>query len=319
MSALKRHLPWLGFVAKLAITAGLLAYLLAKVDIGPVLRQIGAMSPLSALGAELVLGVQLVLLGVRWQLVNRVVGAPLRFGQAMRLSLIGHFSNQVLPSGLAGDAVRAWLVSREGMHLGRAVRGIVSDRIVGLLVLVLIVAATVLAWPALASRRLPDDDAFRAVSIAGLASLVALYLLGARVARLLARFRLTHGLAKVTGDLHGVLHAGAVSVAIVALAAIVHVLNVVAIALCAQGMRIDLDFGAALTIVPAVMLVSLAPVSFAGWGVREGAMAVGLGLLGVATRDALAVSVAFGVLQIVLGVPGAVLWLAGRRAAAGEA
>ena len=50
---------------------------------------------------------------------------------------------------------------------------------------------------------------------------------------------------------------------------------------CARGLRIDLDFGAALVIVPAVMLVSMAPISFAGWGVREGAMIVGLGLAGI--------------------------------------
>jgi len=59
----------------------------------------------------------------------------------------------------------------------------------------------------------------------------------------------------------------------------------------------------------------MAPISFAGWGVREGATIVGLGLLGIAATDALAVSVAFGCLQLVLGVPGGALWLA-RRAPA---
>jgi uncharacterized membrane protein YbhN (UPF0104 family) len=62
------------------------------------------------------------------------------------------------------------------------------------------------------------------------------------------------------------------------------------------------------------MLVTMAPISFAGWGVREGAMIVGLGLAGIAAADALAVSVAFGLLQVVLGVPGGVLWLARRSA-----
>ena len=76
------------------------------------------------------------------------------------------------------------------------------------------------------------------------------------------------------------------------------------------NMHIDLDFGAALVVIPAVMLVSMAPISFAGWGVREGAMIFGLGLLGIAATDALAVSVAFGILQLMLGLPGGALWLA---------
>ena len=70
------------------------------------------------------------------------------------------------------------------------------------------------------------------------------------------------------------------SVLVVVLAVAVQLLNVAAMHWCAKGMRIDLDFGAALVIVPAVMLVSMAPISFAGWGVREGAMIVGLGLPG---------------------------------------
>lgn len=61
------------------------------------------------------------------------------------------------------------------------------------------------------------------------------------------------------------------------------------------------------------MLVSMAPISFAGWGVREGAMIVGLAWLGVVAADALAMSVAFGFLQVMLAVPGAVLWMARRR------
>ena len=100
----------------------------------------------------------------------------------------------------------------------------------------------------------------------------------------------------------------------VVLAVAVQLLNVAAIHWCAKGMRLDLDFGASLVIVPAVMLVAMAPISFAGWGVREGAMIVGLGLAGIAAADALAVSVAFGLLQVVLGVPGGALWLAGRGA-----
>jgi len=45
-------------------------------------------------------------------------------------------------------------------------------------------------------------------------------------------------------------------------------------------------------------------------------MIVGLGLTGVTAAEALAVSVAFGLLLIVLGVPGGALWLARRTTAA---
>ena len=75
-------------------------------------------------------------------------------------------------------------------------------------------------------------------------------------------------------------------------------------------MGIGLDLGAALTVVPTIVLVAMAPISIAGWGVREGAMVIGLGLLGVSAADALAVSVSYGLVQIAVGVLGGSLWLA---------
>jgi uncharacterized membrane protein len=48
-------------------------------------------------------------------------------------------------------------------------------------------------------------------------------------------------------------------------------------------------------------------------------MIFGLGLLGISAAAALAVSVAFGILQFLLGLPGAALWLALRGTARADA
>ena len=101
------------------------------------------------------------------------------------------------------------------------------------------------------------------------------------------------------------------SVAIVALSGAVQVLLVTTVYFCARGMSIPLGLGTALLLVPAIMLVSVIPISVAGWGVREGAMVVGLSLVGIGAPQALAISVAFGLLNIVVGLPGGSLWLLG--------
>ena len=61
-----------------------------------------------------------------------------------------------------------------------------------------------------------------------------------------------------------------------------------------------------------VILISLLPISFAGWGVREGAMVIGLGLIDVPMDKAVAVSVTFGLALLVSSLPGAVLIVANR-------
>jgi hypothetical protein len=54
-------------------------------------------------------------------------------------------------------------------------------------------------------------------------------------------------------------------------------------------------------------------VSLAGWGVREQSMVLALGALGVGATDALAISVLLGLSWIVIGIPGALVWLGYRR------
>ena len=165
--AWRDRLPAIAFALKLVITIGLFAYLLRKVEIASVVMQLAAMSPVAAAGAEALLLVQLLLLALRWQVVNRIVDAPMQAGQVLRLMAIGNFFNQVLPSGFAGDAARAWLAAREGVRLGPAVRAIVCDRVIGLLVLIVMVSVTLLALPGITGDKVPGRRSFGLIALLG--------------------------------------------------------------------------------------------------------------------------------------------------------
>jgi len=297
----------------LLVTAGLIAYLLRKVEVGPVVRHVGAIEAGPALLALLIMLLQLALVSLRWNLVNRIVGARTGIGQALRLTWIGQFFNQVLPSTVGGDAVRVWLASREGVPVGRAVTGVVCDRAAALAALILIISATFLLAPTFVPGKIPSIEALRLVAGAGLLGLAALFVFGASLAAFLMRHRATESIGKLVRDLRAVLCLSAASAAITVLSGVVQLLLVAVVVLCALGMNIPLAFGGALLVVPAIMLISMIPISFAGWGVREGAMIVGLGELGVSASDALAISVAFGLLQMAAALPGGALWLVGKR------
>jgi uncharacterized protein (TIRG00374 family) len=307
---MKRKTPALIVLGlKCLITAGLITYLLRKIDIAPVLRQIRAINPARAVFAVLIMLLQLALVSLRWQLVTQLVDARMRIGQVVRLTLIGQFFNQVLPSAVGGDAVRAWLASREGVPLGRAVTGILCDRAAALVALLLMISGTFFVLPALLPNKFPAIDLLRIFALIGLSALATLLFFGTQLSRFLLRFRITESIGKLVRDLRKVLYSPAMSAAIMSLSVVVQALLVIAIYLCAHGMNIHLEFGASLLVIPTIMLVSMLPISFAGWGVREGAMILGLGVLGISEPDALAVSVAFGLLQLVVGIPGGALWL----------
>ena len=64
---------------------------------------------------------------------------------------------------------------------------------------------------------------------------------------------------------------------------------------------------------PAVLLVTAIPISFAGWGLREGAMVALFAFAGLGADTALALSLAFGVAYLAASLPGCALWLAWRH------
>src|SRR2546430_2092721 len=56
----------------------------------------------------------------------------------LKIVLVGLFFNQVLPSGVGGDAVRAWRCHRLGIGVAAAIRSLVLDRVSGYLVQVVL-------------------------------------------------------------------------------------------------------------------------------------------------------------------------------------
>ena len=186
----KRSSASIALGLKLVVTTGLLVYLVRKVSIGPALAQMATMRPAAAIGAAILVLLQLALGSVRWQLISGLLQAPMHLGRAFKFTLIGQFFNQVLPTALGGDAVRAWLASRDGAPLGRAIRAVVCDRVVGLVALLIIISATLLVMPHFAERSLPLQHVFRTAAVLALAGLAALFFFGDPLARRLQRHRL---------------------------------------------------------------------------------------------------------------------------------
>jgi hypothetical protein len=73
-------------------------------------------------------------------------------------------------------------------------------------------------------------------------------------------------------------------------------------------MQLEVSLRDCILLVPPVILVTVVPISIAGWGVREGAMVVAFGFIGVPANAAFAVSVLFGLTLAAASLPGSLLW-----------
>ena len=89
-----------------------------------------------------------------------------------------------------------------------------------------------------------------------------------------------------------------------------HLLMVAASFVLAQDLGLSVTFVDCLVLVPGVMLLAAAPISIAGWGVREAVMVAAMSLLGVPDDGSTSLSLVFGALIAGIGLVGGILWLA---------
>ncbi len=159
---MKRYLVLL---LKIAISAGLLAYLIIGAsEAFDNLRQYEKDWPLAGLAVALCLTMVLITFA-RWWLLVRVLDVPFRMADAVRLGFLGYLFNFVSLGNVGGDLFKAIFIARE--QPGRrtlAVASVVVDRIIGLYALFLVAAATVLWTGAYASV----EPEIRSISAAAL-------------------------------------------------------------------------------------------------------------------------------------------------------
>jgi hypothetical protein len=77
-----------------------------------------------------------------------------------------------------------------------------------------------------------------------------------------------------------------------------------------RALRIPLAAAAAFLMVPLCTLLQSVPVSFNGWGLREGLFVVYFGQVGLPRESALAFSLVGAGLVVLLSLSGAVAWMA---------
>lgn len=296
---------------KFAVSGGFLWYLAGKVELGAAVQRIGQLDPVMLAAAALILLLQMVIGGARWQVTIDGIGARLAFQRTVLFFYMGNFFNQVLPSTLGGDAVRAYKAHRAGLGLGAAINGVMLERVGTVLALILLVIAVQPAsWPrvgdTLGAWLGGTALALLLAAIVGLGILMNLDRLPAAA----RRWRVFEGLAALAEDSRRVFLSPASVFLLLALGVAGHVNLTAGVYLLARGLDLEVTLVDCLALFPPILLVITLPISIAGWGVREGAMVAAFGLVGVSEEGTLALSLVIGLLGAATAVPGGLLWLA---------
>jgi uncharacterized membrane protein YbhN (UPF0104 family) len=131
-----------------------------------------------------------------------------------------------------------------------------------------------------------------------------------RVPAFLEQRRIVRGIGSLVADLRRIVMKPQHAIPVLGVAVIGHVMTSTIVYLLALAYGVGVGYVECLVLVSPVTLISVVPISIAGWGVREGAMVAAFALVGIAAGDALVVSVAFGLLNVLIGLPGGLVFLA---------
>lgn len=251
-----------------------------------------------------------LLAGFRWYLAMSTLDMQEPPSFFIRSFFKGTFFNQMFPGTIGGDGVRMLDLKAAGYGASDAVEGVIIDRGIGLLcLLALCLFGTFLGSHLLSPAVLRG---VRYVCISGIAGFGFLAILS-RVP-ISRKIPWISFFTRLSEKIWRVCSAGRKAPFIIAFSVIVHILAVFSIYFISLSIAQKPGLLLFLVIFPSVVLLTVMPISFAGWGVREGAM-VGLFMTaGVDKAPILFISILYGFVVIIASFPGLFFWLQRREA-----
>ncbi|SFV60485.1 hypothetical protein MNB_SM-5-423 [hydrothermal vent metagenome] len=241
----------------------------------------------------------------RWFQISKLLIFKERLSFYVQSYFKGTFFNQVLPSSIGGDALRILDLTSKGYDKKEAFYGVFVDRVVGLVGLfVLNFIASILFY-----GTFPSDFSLLIIliSVTGISGFFTLFLF--EKIHFLAKYKFINLLHRLSVRLNHLYRSKILLLKHISISVAVHLLSVLTIYGIALSINAHLSFQMLLIAVPPVFLLTIIPISLAGWGIREGAMVGIFMLVGADSAKILTMSILYGLLLIISALPGSYFWI----------
>lgn len=293
------------WVVRIVITLFILILIFRNIEIKSV-KEIILQANISLLFLAVVFQlISTLLAGYRWGQVMKKLNFGKRSDFYMRSYFKGSFFNQGLPTSIGGDAVRVLDVAGNGHRKRDAFIGVFIDRVLGLSGLLILNLIANYFLPEL----LPDNLFFiiNLIVIAGLFGFISFIYI--HKIKALNKGRVLNYILRVSEQLNKILHdKRSISFHLI-IGVLIHLFSIVNIYLIGKSVGLEYDLLTMAVVVPPVILLTLIPISLAGWGIREGAMIGIFGLIGATQANVLSMSILYGIILIIASLPGLYTYL----------
>lgn len=294
---------------RLAVTLAILFYLSTRIDMAATAQAVATVSRWH-LGVVLVMvGIDRVVMILRWWLLLRASGNTIGFADASRLFLVSSFVGSFMPAGVGGDAARAYGLAQGPTTGSEAVASVAVDRMLGVLSLVAMGLVGLVAWTSEARSDWRLAAALAVLVGASVAPFWADQWLRWIVPAHRHERSVTRRVLKLSDAVGRYRDRRGVLVHVMAWSLVVQVLRIVQAYILALGLGMTVPFGYFLLFMPAGLLMLLLPVSISGFGVPQAAIVWMLQPAGVPESTALALSTLVILTGLAGNLPGLWLWL----------
>ena len=297
----------LKFLLRLAATALILTLILRSINLSQVLNVL-KQTRLDYLAAALLLQFSSTAVSAyRWQLIMQNLQFGQNFAFYWRSYFKGMFFNQGLPTSIGGDAVRMLDVAKLGFRKRDALYGVMVDRIIGLGALLSLTLLAYLLSPNLLPK--PVHRPILMIISLGAAGFFGIYII--HYFTWLNRFPKLTVINTIAQRLHQALSFRRILLVIASL--LIPFLALLGFFATGWALGLEYSLMTYFALVPPALVLTVVPISVAGWGVREGALVSLFSLIGADKTAVLMMSLLYGFTLIIVSLPGLITYLKGRH------
>ena len=304
---------------KAAVTLALIYWLMARVDVETVRRTLAQSNLVFILLSFVALSAVFAVGCIRWWILIGHLGLSIPFRQVLPSYYLGLFFNNFLPTGVGGDVARTIHLNLRGHSAKPLIGSALADRAIGLVVMLLMGAVSILLSPEL---HVENDQKLYLVMLTalGIVSGALLFWFSDRlpIEKLWKRYQHTRIRKTILEVIHLCFtYRTAVKQVFAAmiLSVMVQSLAILTYYLLANSIGIELSLVTFFAFVSIVQLATSLPISIGGLGIREGVMVALLTSVNVDVHLAATLSLLFLLVLWLCTLPGAVVLLLdkGRR------
>lgn len=305
------------FVLKLLLSLSLVGFVISFLDVEEMMTTLSAANPWYLWAFIVVLHVGRGLMAYKWNLLLRAANVQVRLRFLFQTYCVSPLAGMVLPASIGSDLFRLYSLSRLQVNMRSIVASIIVERVIGVVTLLIVTAASVgIAYALFKDNETNVLGVILAVVTGTLTTVVVIGMAHywgreyfQSVSERFKQGRFMKKLYEVYRAVEEYRHHRYTLASVSFWSVVEHTVPIACNFLLVHALYINVSLLELIAIIPPVVLAIRLPISIDGLGVQEGLFVALFGLVGVSATQALLLSGLNRILILLSGLPWAIHYL----------